>query len=101
MSDKENNDRNMNVFGDTLAEQAAKNEGQRSQWEQEVGDPVVFIFIPADDMELAAKGFGTGFWKVPNGVLAVSRYANGYEPNHSTMYTNELIDTLVKVREGK
>jgi len=87
-------------MGKMLEEQAAKRQQENRQWEEEAGDPS--FFLPSDDIGLAAKGLGTGFWKHGDeGVLAVPRFANGYNPQQATLYTNELIDTLVKVREGK
>lgn len=42
--------------------------------------------------------FGDGYWKAAGGVVAYTKYPNGYDPNSRREYPNSLIDVLVKVR---
>ena len=89
---------NLQGFSAGLEEVYKRKEAERLAWQDEIGEPKVFI--PDSDEELKKAGFGIGLWKVDGGVITVRRMANGYHPETLILYTEEVIKTLCTVLDN-
>lgn len=54
-------------------------------------------FIEDEDEELAKKGFGVGFWRVPGGLLIMRRWANGYHSNQYEFIGNKNLKMYLRL----
>lgn len=52
------------------------------------------LFIPDEDAEMYAKGFGIGYWRVKGGIFSMRRMANGFHPEQSQMFSNNYVMML-------
>ena len=85
-------------FSTALAAASEKREKERLEWQAALGEPI--RFLPDEDPENAALGFGVGFFRASWGVFSVRRFTNGYSPNSMIQYEQSLIDLLVDVSQA-
>lgn len=60
-----------------------------------LGKPALFIGDPEDER------FGVGYFRVPEGVVAYQRYANGYKEESRWIFDEALIRRLHSLLEVK
>lgn len=79
MSHPKDDSWNLTDFSRSLNEQNDRRDEQRKNHNAALEAQGAIKFVPDQEDEIAAKGFGVGYFQIGLHLVAYRRYANGYE----------------------
>ncbi len=86
-------DWSLSALSAVLDAQHQRDAKAHADFQKAIGKPHKFVRDPE------APGHGTGYWRVPGGVVAFRKYSNGYDPRSRMVYADEFIELLTAVHK--